>query len=407
MKHLFFLMALLTSGFSFAERENAILDAQNQFGYKLFSDVLTETAEKTNNIFISPPSAFFALSMLLAGSATTTLDAMLRGLQLDPEQYASRVDELHAANLAYRQALVRQPADVLTLNLANALWADVNFPIRRSYANTLRHYYDARTTNMDFMSETSALVLDINTWAAKSTQNRITEVIDESTARRLNMLLANAIYFKGTWQVEFDPERTVTESGYFTMSDETLMNADVMHKDKVDYYEDLASGVQVARFPFKGETSSFYVILPPAGTNAKEWVAEHATDDHFWNGVDEKMWFQRVDVELPKFKFKVAKILNSSLQRLGMGEIFTNRADFSLLSDVHSSISFVKQDAFVQVDEKGAEAAVITTIGSRTTSFPPPSYPLFRVNRPFGIAIRDDQEGVFLFYGLIEKPVWE
>ena len=377
--------------------------AQKHFGQKLFSTILERKAGDTENVFISPPSAFFALSMLMEGSDTTTRRALLEGLQMDAEGYDHTlgVNLIHSMNRAYYKDL-NGLSDV-TLRLANAVWINETFPVKNAFVDALKHYYDAEAANVDFRNNTAKVVEDINSWAAKATNDRIRSVITEDKARRLVMLLANAIYFKGSWQTEFDRKKTTTESHYFTLSDGSQMDAQVMHSgEKMDYYES-ADGTQVGRLPFKGESMGFYIVLPPAGINAKKAIAERMNDT-FWDGVFQEIRPWDVDLELPKFKFKTKETLNRDLKALGMSEIFFT-PDFSRLSEAPTAVSFVNQDAFIQVDETGAEAAAVTTIGMIRTSVPVRK--MFQLNRPFAIAIMDEVNKNFLFLGLIENPAWE
>ena len=60
---------------------------------------------------------------------------------------------------------------------------------------------------------------------------------------------------------------------------------------------------------------------------------------------------------LPKFKMEYAVRLNDPLTALGMKRAFGNDADFSALADEPLFISEVKQKSYVEVDEKGTEAA--------------------------------------------------
>jgi serpin B len=61
----------------------------------------------------------------------------------------------------------------------------------------------------------------------------------------------------------------------------------------------------------------------------------------------------------------------------------------------------VKQNTFVKVDEKGTEAAAVTTIGFEVVSLPPS----FDVNKPFIFAIRERTTNTLLFIGSVLNPL--
>ena len=395
---------------------DSVFSNQNEFGHHLFSEILLEKAKDTENVFISPPSAYLALAMLLEGAEGTTREVLLDGLKWgginrDSNMYRHYVQAISEAHQHFLKTMQGMNSDALTLTLANSLWSELTLPVQSTYVEALKNYYDAQVTNVDFDNDPGNAASMINSWAATSTNNRIPVIISEDMIKRnqLKMLLASAIYFKGTWDREFDKDATVTIDDYFTKTDGTKVAADVMHdRSGMSYYHDAQTEAQVLELPFEGGTSSFYIALPPFDANAKEWVAQNAMDENFWNNVDDMSFEEDVILELPKFKFQTAKTLNDNLVQLGMGEIF-NGADFSGISDENLVVSYVKQDAFVQVDEEGAEAAAITSIGIRieSVSIVPRRVIHFQVNRPFLMAIRDKETGTFLFYGLIEDPVWE
>ncbi|GFZ98625.1 serpin family protein [Okeania sp. KiyG1] len=93
--------------------------------------------------------------------------------------------------------------------------------------------------------------------------------------------------------------------------------------------------------------------------------------------------------------------LNDVLKSLGMEIAFNSGADFSKMLSNSSGlyIDEVKHKTFVEVNEKGTEAAAVTSVAGFRG---PPSEML--VNRPFFFAIRDNQSGTILFMGEITNP---
>jgi serpin B len=65
-------------------------------------------------------------------------------------------------------------------------------------------------------------------------------------------------------------------------------------------------------------------------------------------------------------------------------------------------LQFVHHKTFVEVTEEGTEAAGATSVGVGVTSAPLPF--VFKADRPFFCAIRDDKTGVILFMGAIVSP---
>ena len=73
-----------------------------------------------------------------------------------------------------------------------------------------------------------------------------------------------------------------------------------------------------------------------------------------------------VKLMMPKFEVSFEDVLNPELVTLGMGIAFDEgRADFSQMNAAHSKglyISEVKHKTFIRVDEKGTEAAAVTSV---------------------------------------------
>jgi serine protease inhibitor len=90
-----------------------------------------------------------------------------------------------------------------------------------------------------------------------------------------------------------------------------------------------------------------------------------------------------------------------------MASAFKDDADFSGMSSVeHLKLSAVIHAAFVDVDEKGTEAAAATTVLTDGTSEPPgeDKPAVFRADHPFMFLIRDLRSGAILFLGRLANP---
>ena len=114
-----------------------------------------------------------------------------------------------------------------------------------------------------------------------------------------------------------------------------------------------------------------------------------------------------VNLYLPKFKIDNEIKLVKTLKQLGMGIAFSPEfANFSDISDACLYISDVRQKTSVSIDEKGGEAAAVTLIELSKYSLDSsnPQKIVFRADRPFMFAIRENSTGVILFMGKIGGP---
>jgi serpin B len=213
------------------------------------------------------------------------------------------------------------------------------------------------------------------------------------------MFLMNALYFKGDWTKQFDKSKTTNKP--FHLNNGNTIQVSTMHHDKLSamYYE--GQDFTALELPYGRRNFSMIIMLPANGLSSFY--------DNFTPGVWKEMttalgnideWSDFV-VSLPKFSFEYETLLNDQLKALGMLDAFDpNLADLSGISDANIYVDFVKQNAFVDVNEEGTEAAAVTTIGIVETSMPP----MFVVDKPFAFAIRERTTNTLLFIGSVVDP---
>ncbi len=82
-------------------------------------------------------------------------------------------------------------------------------------------------------------------------------------------------------------------------------------------------------------------------------------------------------------------------------------ADFSGMAPVPPNlfISAVTHKTFIEVNEKGTEAAAVTSVQTMSGASAPIDAPFqMTINRPFFFAIEDRQIGTWLFVGSVVEP---
>ena len=212
------------------------------------------------------------------------------------------------------------------------------------------------------------------------------------------MFLLNALYFKGACRAKFDP--TATERAPFTAADGSRGTASLMRRQGTMRWA-RGDGFDAVDLPYGNGAFSMTVLLPDSGRTADALAT--SLDARTWDGVIAALRDENVQLWLPKFTLRYADQWNDVLTTLGMGVAFGGGADFTRMSRAGGlAIDFVKQDAFVDVNEEGTEAAAVTTVGIIRTSAP--VYRQVRVDRPFLFAIREKLSGTVLFVGKVAKP---
>ena len=176
----------------------------NHFAFDLYQQLRQEKG----NVFFSPASISLALAMTYAGAAGDTETEMSKTLHFELPQ-----TELHAA-MAALQASWRTSDDKqgYRLNVANRLWAQQGYQFLPEFLGITRNQYRAEIASVDFQNKTEEARQAINRWVEDQTAEKIRNLISSpDTLQDAALVLTNAIYFKGIWEVPFDKAATKEE----------------------------------------------------------------------------------------------------------------------------------------------------------------------------------------------------
>ncbi len=371
--------------------EEELIQSDNAFGLKLFREIDSQE-EAGANIFISPLSVAMALGMTYNGAAGETQLAMQETLELQ----GLTIDEV---NQSYRSLidLLRNLDPSVAFLLANSIWYREGFAVEQDFLDVNREYFDAEVTELDFASPTAAST--INDWVRQKTMGRIEEIVDDPIDWLVVMYLINAIYFKGDWTFQFDPD--LTANGPFYLAGGGQVQVPMMTYGTpadVRIYAD--QDVEVLDLYYGGKAYSMTILLPPAGGDLDVLVG--SLDAERWQEIVDGLAITNADVVLPKFTLEYELEMKDVLTALGMGIAFSDAADFTKIRTSGGLyISKVKHKTFVDVNEEGTEAAAVTSVEIREISMPP----TYVIDRPFLFAIREQLSGTILFMGRIVNPV--
>ena len=110
-----------------------------------------------------------------------------------------------------------------------------------------------------------------------------------------------------------------------------------------------------------------------------------------------------VEVHIPKFKLETKYELVPIMKMLGMNDAF-GPADFSGMSDAGLApyISNIIHQTFIEVDEKGTEAAAATAVVMSELSAGNQHF--FNANSPFLYMIKQNDTGNIIFMGTMKDP---
>lgn len=361
------------------------IESDFRFAFDIFKELDKE--DRDRNIFISPLSISTALTMAYQGSGTSTKEAMAKALGYTGID-DGKINESYKNLLTY----LEQTDKKIELNISNSIWIREGESIKKDFLSINRDIYNASVTLLDFSKENAAD--QINQWISNATKKKIKKMVQTPIPSDIVMYLINAIYFKGDWTEQFDVKNTF--STQFHAGDGSIGEVMMMRRNgKVEYGQ--GDGFKAVRLPYGSGKTAMYCILPEEDVPIDDFISSLDTDR--WKVIKDSISEKdEVLLQLPRFKLEYGiKNLNSSLKTLGMGEAFSDTADFSgIRNDVR--ISRVLHKAVIEVNEKGSEAAAVTGVGVQVTSAV--IKPLaFIADRPFVFVIADDKTGTILFMG--------
>lgn len=365
--------------------------ADNRFTLDLFREA-TAGIPGDQNALLSPLSASLVLAMTSNGARGETLEAMHRALRFEgfsPEMVNSYHQKL-LANLPLLDPKTQ-------LDIANSIWYRQGFSVLPAFLDINNKHYQATVEALDFAQPDA---LDrINGWVDAKTKGKIPEIIDQIPANAV-MYLINAIYFKGDWEQKFDKSKT--RKMHFHCASGKKLETDFMnvgHTFPVLRNQHV-TGIEL---PYGNRKYSMVILLPADGTTPQDLI-EALNQESGWETWASQFDTIKTNLWMPKFKFSYENKLNDELTQLGMSVAFNRQqADFTgINAGGNLFIDEVKHKSFIEVNEKGTEAAAVTSVGIVLTSAPQ-VYSL-TVDRPFLFLIRGMSTGLILFMGQVNDP---
>lgn len=371
------------------------VQSSNRFGFDLYQQI----TGRQQNIICSPASAAIALSMTAAGAAGETLAEMSHVLHFD----RARLPETHRS-FARLLAILNQRdgRDGVKLQLTDRLWAQQGMPVRATFHKLLQAEYGAPLSLVDFARTPEAARIFINRWAEEATRNRIKDALGPGSVNAdTRLIVTNAIYFKGRWTAPF--ARSKTTGRLFHTPGGTRMTPTM--RRTASFRVAKADGLSLIALPYHGDLA-MVVLLPDAMQGLPAIERRLATEYEGWCTALNAQEPRPVDLQLPRWHGKTNLALGEPLSALGMSLAFSGDADFTAMLDGGPRLKLqqVFQQAFIDVDELGTEAAAVTHVelGKAGKAAVPPIP--FHVDHPFLFLIVDQETEIVLFLGRVLDP---
>jgi serpin B len=205
------------------------------------------------------------------------------------------------------------------------------------------------------------------------------------------MILANALYFKASWENQFDPKATQEETFHGRSGDAEVKM--MYRKGAYEYME--YQGCQMIKLPYLDSEYAMYVVLPPAGMDP-ETVLPYIGES-VYNMAMGMLKPEQVRFSMPKVRLETSMNLNKTLGKMGVKTAFSGAADFKEISVSGPLVlDEVAQNCYIDITESGTEAAAVTSAAISLTSLrPQENVKTMKVDRPYIFFIADSENILF------------
>ena len=391
-----------------SDSARSVASGINDFSFTMGSMLYEEY--EGDNFVCSPISLWLPLGALLNASEEAYREELMASLRLKDvttEEVNEAVSRIlycltgeDDRGIYEMEGEEYQPA----LQLANMIFISDKYNLDRKFAQKYLDYYRGNSMAVDF--ESGEAVEEINRWASMQTHGEIDRVLEKLSPETV-AAIANAIYFKDSWDWKFSKEET--GEGEFVSPDGTV-TADFMVRrgEGQSYYED--ERMQAACLDF-ARGARMYVLLPKQGKADELYCTMKSEDlkriaegmEHNASGTFKMPAFEIAgeSMNLMTLLDKLNVPLTDALNPVVTGLVTEKEPLF---------ISQAVQKALIRVDEDGTTAAAVTVLameaGAAMMEKPDTTFEMI-CDRPFIFFLTDntyDGGDQILFSGVVNRP---
>jgi serpin B len=366
------------------------------------------TQHPGRNLVFSPSTLASALGMAYLGARGATAAAMARVLDLPADSGTA----LAAGLQARADALGALDGPGVTVSASNRVWADPSLTPLRGYLNAVATGYGAGLAQVPFLASPATAASQLNSAVSADTRGHIAKLVTPGMLAGVGWVLTSALYLNAKWATPFDPDKTAPAA--FTLADGKTVTASYLDGSGFSYAKE--DGWTAVALPYQGGKLTMTALLPPIGSGSCALPTEagltavtaslRAGGTAAVSPGSQGHPGRAATVYLPKVNLDASGTLGdmkSVLDRLGMGQAFADRADFTGLSPLAGKLAFVQQAATLQVGEKGTVGAAAAAAGISPTAALANPVPVW-FDRPYLLLVSAQATGEPLFLAEVADP---
>ncbi len=378
-----------------------LANQNNQFAINFYAKLKNET--KGENLFFSPFSIYTALGMLYVGTSNAGKQELAEVLGVQ------NIPKIGEEYYHLQGSILKEISPSAEISLNNSIWINEKTNVLPNYQKQLKENFEAEHFRGDLSKPEN--IKKINDWVSKNTRGRIPNIMSSDTDNSaLGLILLNAIYFKGNWAEGYAFEEENTKKDDFTLMSSARIKVDMMKRygNHYPYFE--TPFFQMIGIPYKNKTSFLYIILPKTTTNLLA-VEQTCTPENLELWLSSMKYMEANEIAIPKIKLQTSFKANDILKNMGVKAVFDNTNTIHLNETDNTQKLFVSRvihKTFLDINEKGIEAAAVTEIeeGDKTeeTKEEKPKPINFVANHPYMFFIADKDFQTILFMGRVLNP---
>ena len=347
----------------------------NDVPYRLYQ-LLSAT---TQNINFSPLSLDMTFALVYEGSDGKTRQMLQQIFNFPVE----------GGNYAFAKELSAIKSPSVELYFGNSVWSKHPKLVLEGYKKTIADRLNASVKPLELNK--------MNEWVSDTTKGKIKTFL-KSLPNRIEAVFINTLYLRAPWATPFNPAST--HSALFQPSQYASVRAQMMGaKESFPYYED--DQAKWIELPYRDSTLVMDLALPQKRFNLRS--VEDKLSTEYLNQVYSKFAVEKIDLQLPKFKFNTSLSLMQVFIDAGYVDLFKD-GNFSRFENTNQlSVSDIIQATAIAVDETGTTAAAATavTVHRALIAF---NVKKFTADQPFLYLIRNTKSGEIYFMGRVFDP---
>uniref|UniRef100_A0A182Y9V9 Serpin domain-containing protein n=1 Tax=Anopheles stephensi TaxID=30069 RepID=A0A182Y9V9_ANOST len=304
-----------------------------------------------------------------------------------------------------------EPIQPNVVQLANGIFLQNGLINSTNFVKLAKELYQAQIEQVNFSEQPHAARATINHWVNESTRGRIEEILSDDLDTSTQMVIANALYFKATWETFFNEPQFTRPQPFFPDGEDhpSIMVPTMFAGGCYPYYASPELNARIMAFPYRNRTTSMYIILPNESNRSKLRQLQAKLSSTELDRLIDRMRMAKAIVQFPRMHVTNTYDLKRALQQLGLRTLF-DRTKNNLKINAPTSrtanrarklyVSEMVHKIDLAINERGTEGGAVT-ITAMERSLPPVN---FRVRGPFLLAIRHDPTKMLLFYGAVFDP---